>query len=426
MSERPFFTVITATYKRGKWIKPTIESVLDQTERDFEYLVVGDGCTDDTEATVRGFASDKVQWLNLPSNSGSQSFANNRGIEAARGKWICYLGHDDIWAPDHLRTMRETIERNPTADFVVAGLVDWGPPDSGWHSVLGIFNTLEGASRNFTPPSSLAHRREVIERIGRWRPPLEINVPVDSEFFMRAHATGMRFFSTKRVSVHKFTSSLRYLSYLHPSDAEQRAALDMLRAGKMPGSDAIIARSKEDGQFMVLTVAEPTRKLGERYLQFREGRGLRTPPVRKLERKVTIRQDASMRAGDWRGTLERNPATRTSWMNPRPRILISYSGGEADFEIDVVRMPRFPDGGRLRVLVNGQEVETKFRPRKGGGRLSFSGALVADNHTILTLLIAPPLANVAPRLERGQYDTIEIGDVMVRPRARKLFGFLRG
>ena len=58
MNANPFFSVITATYKRGSLIKPTIESVLGQTERDFQYLVVGDGCTDETEAAVRG-------WTNL-------------------------------------------------------------------------------------------------------------------------------------------------------------------------------------------------------------------------------------------------------------------------------------------------------------------------------------------------------------------------
>src|SRR5215213_8100974 len=102
MARNPLFTVVLATYGRGVHIKPTIESVLDQSFPDFELIVAGDGCADQTESVVRSFADDRLKWCNLPHNTGSQSFPNNEGILHARGNWICYLGHDDIWAPDHL------------------------------------------------------------------------------------------------------------------------------------------------------------------------------------------------------------------------------------------------------------------------------------------------------------------------------------
>ena len=421
MSASPFFSVITATFKRGNLIKPTIESVLDQSEQDFEYLVVGDGCTDETEAAVRGFNSDKIRWLNLPENRGSQSFANNHGISAARGKWICYLGHDDLWSPDHLRSFRELIERDREADFVVAGLVDWGPPDSGWLAITGIFDSSDAVATNFTPPSSIAHRREAIARSGGWSDPFEIVLPVDSDFLLRAYEAGMRFVSTKQVTVHKFTAALRYLAYLRPDDAEQRAALAMLRASTMPASDALIAEAKKRELFLFHKHAHTNFKPGERHLRMRHGKGLRLPPLQPLEGETVIKQDAAMRAGDWEGTAEEQPATRRSWMNPRPKILIPYSGGAADFSIEVAQMPAFRDGGRLRVLVNDSEVETKFKPsRTGGGLLSFRGELAADNYTIVSLLIAPPLLDPAPRIAHAEYDRIVVGDVRLRPAKRGL------
>ena len=419
MNANPFFSVITATYKRGSLIKPTIESVLGQTERDFQYLVVGDGCTDETEAAVRGYGSEKMQWHNLPENRGSQSFANNYGIARASGKWICYLGHDDIWAPDHLSRMRETIEQAGDADFVIGGLADWGPPDSGWISVTGIFDSNDAVATNFTPPSSISHRRDVIDRVGAWRDPLEIPLSVDTEFLLRAYKGGMRFVSTKRVTVHKFTSGLRYLSYLSPSDAEQQAALAMLRAGTMADSETIIEQSKERGLFMKLVHQPPVGGPGSRFKLSRENRGLRLPPLRPLQGEAIVDQDATPRAGDWESKSEKNPGVRRSWINPRPKILIPFHGGAAEFEIDVRKMPSFSEGERLRILLNGEEAKVAFEPEGEGGALGFSGPLKENDYSVITLLIAPPPRDVSPRLDKRKYDRITIGDVRLRPAKKR-------
>jgi glycosyltransferase involved in cell wall biosynthesis len=127
MNETPFFTVIMPTYGRGRHITPTLESVLAQSFGDFELIVVGDGCTDETEQAVRMFADDRVRWLNLPENTGSQSSPNNEGIRAPRGHWIAYIGHDDIWAPDHLDRMVNTITSTEGLDFVASGCIFTDP-----------------------------------------------------------------------------------------------------------------------------------------------------------------------------------------------------------------------------------------------------------------------------------------------------------
>ena len=89
------FSVVIATFNRGRLILPTIESVLRQTRPAHEIIVVGDGCTDDTGEILAATFGDRVRWTNLERNLGSQAYANNEGIRLATGTHIAYLGHDD-------------------------------------------------------------------------------------------------------------------------------------------------------------------------------------------------------------------------------------------------------------------------------------------------------------------------------------------
>ena len=139
MTSRPYFSIVLSTYGRGEHIRPTIESVLGQTHSDFELIVVGDGCADETEAIVESFANDKIIWRNLPANTGSQSLPNNEGIRCARGGWICYLGHDDIWSPDHLSCLAQVIWTHDGSDFIVSGCIYYEPKDSGFYLITGLF-----------------------------------------------------------------------------------------------------------------------------------------------------------------------------------------------------------------------------------------------------------------------------------------------
>jgi glycosyltransferase involved in cell wall biosynthesis len=80
----PRVTVIISTFDWSTVLPYSIGSVLMQTFRDFELLVVGDGCSDDSGHVVNAVADARVRWINLPS---------------------AYLGHDDLWLPHHLECM---------------------------------------------------------------------------------------------------------------------------------------------------------------------------------------------------------------------------------------------------------------------------------------------------------------------------------
>src|SRR6476619_7155830 len=95
----PVVSVIIATYNWSSVLRYAIQSVLWQTFQDFELLVIGDGCTDDSAEVVASFTDPRIHWHNLPQNSGNQALPNHTGIDMARGQYIAYLGHDDLWYP---------------------------------------------------------------------------------------------------------------------------------------------------------------------------------------------------------------------------------------------------------------------------------------------------------------------------------------
>lgn len=114
---KPYFSIIIPTFNRGGTLKITLDSVIAQTFADFEVLVMDDGSTDDTEAIVGSFLDPRIRFEWAP-NSGGPATPRNRGIEAARADWICFLDSDDRWHKDKLKKVAETIAANPGLDLI--------------------------------------------------------------------------------------------------------------------------------------------------------------------------------------------------------------------------------------------------------------------------------------------------------------------
>lgn len=326
---KPRFSVVMATYGRGRHILPSIRSVLGQGLKDFELLVVGDACADETEAVVRAVADPRVRWLNLDRRVGSQSGPNNAGIAAARAGLIAYLGHDDLWEPDHLERLAELYQSADPPDFAMSGSIMHPPAGVPLTEVHGVFPDGTDIRRYFFPPSAFSHRREVVGRIGGWRLPEEIRPPVDEDLLQRAAEAGLRFRSTGVVTVHKFSAAQRYLSYLRQSSDEQEAVLaDFGRAGHAARVAALVAEARAAGRFMVEVRKDFSGyALGELARQSTERRGARRVEVQPLGQGVTLRHRVEPDNLDWRSDLVLG--FRLNRLNPRPRLLVPVTGGRA-------------------------------------------------------------------------------------------------
>jgi glycosyltransferase involved in cell wall biosynthesis len=124
----PKVSVIIPTYNRAAKVRNTIESVLTQTFSDLEVIVVDDGSSDGTGQILEEIFGDRIRYY-AQANQGV-SVARNKGIEEARGEWIAFLDHDDLWEKEKLEWQFKALER-------------FGPQCGGCYTDTRLFNHPE-------------------------------------------------------------------------------------------------------------------------------------------------------------------------------------------------------------------------------------------------------------------------------------------
>jgi glycosyltransferase involved in cell wall biosynthesis len=221
-SASPKLTVIMATFNMSPVLPFSIGSALRQDFADFELLVVGDGCTDDSQAVVEAIGDERIRWIGLPVNSGHQSTPNNEGLGQARGELVAYLGHDDLWLPNHLGSMVAAIEAGADLAYGITALIRPGT-DRPEASVQPRYRP--GA---WLPPSSVVHRRGLALEAGGWPDYRELRVDPDVEIWARAHRAGRRFDFVPRLTCIKFPAAWRRNVYLKRPCDEQAEWLERI------------------------------------------------------------------------------------------------------------------------------------------------------------------------------------------------------
>jgi hypothetical protein len=293
-----------------------------------------------------------------------------------------------------LARLRALIEQDRTIDFAVSGCIYYGPQGSEVYYVTGLFTGSGAAFEHFFPPSSIAHRRDVVARIGEWRDPRSIAPPVDSEFLLRAARGGLRFASTSCVTVHKFAAGHRYLSYLRQTDGEQRALLRMFDQGGDGDVERLIEISKRAGLFMTMRYLDFSGYDNGRLFDLnRMNKGLNRPPLRPLTQRIVIEQSSEPRGLDWHGLGQGGGPFRLwsrpfrwSGPNPRPKILIPFTGDRARISIQIASLESGAQPEGLSVLVEEQKVEHTMELGVNGTLwLRFVALLSRHDYTIVSL-----------------------------------------
>jgi len=232
----PRVTVVIPTYSWATVLPYSIGSVLEQTFTDLELLVIGDCCTDESEAVVTSFTDPRVQWFNLPEPTRHQVGPDNEGIRRARGDIVAYLGHDDLWLPRHLELLVAAIDNGAVFAHgrqlrVVPGEPPRVLPPRGW-------SYRRGAR---IPPTSMAHAREAVPHVGGWRMPAETGQrDPEDELWMRMFdafgkpalvplVTSIKFPAAERPNVYRerpHHEQAEWRERIRATDEPERAFLD--------------------------------------------------------------------------------------------------------------------------------------------------------------------------------------------------------
>ena len=105
-------SIIMPVYNTQDYLAESIESVLRQTDPDWELLIIDDGSTDESGAVCDAFAARDSRIRVFHKSNGGVSSARNEGLKQVRGAWVCFLDSDDAYSPDYLKTMREMTHRS--------------------------------------------------------------------------------------------------------------------------------------------------------------------------------------------------------------------------------------------------------------------------------------------------------------------------
>ena len=133
----PKVSVVIPSYNCELYIAETINSVLNQSHKNIELIVVDDGSTDRTREIVASFGP-QVRLI-AQTNSG-RCAARNLGIREAVGEYICLLDHDDYWFPDKLERQLAEFEQHPEAGGVYSSFILWQEDDDGQFQVPSSFD----------------------------------------------------------------------------------------------------------------------------------------------------------------------------------------------------------------------------------------------------------------------------------------------
>lgn len=249
----PLVSVVIATWNRSGMLRHALRSLQASTLEDWEAVVVGDHCTDDTEAVVRALDDPRIRFTNLAENSGQQATPNNVGVTLARGRYLAFLNHDDLYLPDHLRRSVDLLERG-TAD---------GPVDLLLSTYLVVLKGYQAQALNFGEglstyvcgheaggtfdpeewhvASSWVMRREVADRVGPWRTEARVVVTPSQEWLFRAWRRGVRIHCAPEAGVVVIPSGPRLGSYNTDDFGEHARVFDALVASGVDVSGAAAA-----------------------------------------------------------------------------------------------------------------------------------------------------------------------------------------
>ncbi|QNM06862.1 glycosyltransferase family 2 protein [Qiania dongpingensis] len=125
MPEQPLISVLLTNYNREQYLPYCIESVLNQTYRNLEFVIIDDGSSDNSVSVIDKYHDSRIHFYKLKENH-HISYATNYGLQKLAGDYLAYMDSDDIWSVDKLEKQLTFLQKNPhyKACFTWVDLID--------------------------------------------------------------------------------------------------------------------------------------------------------------------------------------------------------------------------------------------------------------------------------------------------------------
>jgi glycosyltransferase involved in cell wall biosynthesis len=123
MHDSIFFSVMICCYNSEKYLRETLDSIINQTYKNWEIVAINDGSTDKTEDILLEYKSKGVPITYFRQKNQGFAAARNKAMELSKGEWIAIIDHDDVCLPKRLEIQASHVRENPSANLFFANTV---------------------------------------------------------------------------------------------------------------------------------------------------------------------------------------------------------------------------------------------------------------------------------------------------------------
>lgn len=223
----PLVSVMIPVYNGEAYIRDAVDSVLQQSYRPIEIIVIDDGSEDGTAAVLEGYG-DLVRYVRQ--DRAGNGAARNQALALANGSLFTFLDADDRFSANALDRLTSTLEQNPHIDAVYAHVREFISPDIDAAALARLRSPLTRIAGRL--PTNMLMRREAFLQVGEFRTDLRVGVTVD--WSARAEEAGMTTVLLDDVlferRLHAGNNGIREREYRNHYIQVVKAALDRRRA----------------------------------------------------------------------------------------------------------------------------------------------------------------------------------------------------
>ncbi len=189
-NKQPLVSVIMPTYNYARFIGEAIDSVLNQTYKNLELIIIDNYSKDNTEKIVASYKDDRIKYLKFK-NYGVIAASRNYGIKHSRGEYIAFLDSDDMWLPEKLEkqikifqvsnevamlyTRLKTIEEGIISNKIF--------PENGKYKSGNMFKSIY--LRNLIACSSVMVKRNILDQVGLFNTDPNLIAIEDADLWLR-------------------------------------------------------------------------------------------------------------------------------------------------------------------------------------------------------------------------------------------------